>query len=613
VSPPPLAASSAAAPLEPSAAEPGDWQRLLAGETPEAFAQGWLAVQAAWIGEVRRGVLHWRSSRTAAVSLAGELHAGDAVALQELAERTWATGRGQADTALATQGRYGISCVVEILGSPRAVAAFEVEREDPEALAVVHRQLQWGVAWIERRLAEPSPPGDGARLLDLVAAALDAADAGEAAQAVVTGLATSLGCDRVSLGLLARGDIEVVALSHSADFGRQMDLARSLAAAMNEAHDQGVTLQDPPATQGAPRVTAEHEALLRAHGAASVLTVLLPAGPAGEGGALTLEHGAADGFPPEAVRLCEAVAATLAPILFLRRREERSLPAKILESGERQLARWLGPGYPGRKLAAVAIAAVALFFSFATGEYRIAADGHLEGERRRSVVAPFDGYVAASEVRAGDRVRAGDLLASLDARDLELERLKWSSRLAQLGRQSDEARAAGERAQASILSAQIDEARAELDRIEERLARTRIVAPFDGLLVSGDLTQSLGGAVARGDLLFEIAPVTGYRAILQVDEQQIADVDLGQRGRMILAAFPREPLGLEVTKVTPVATAEEGRNFFRVEATLERASERLRPGMEGVGKIEAGERRLLWIWTRSLRTWLRLQLWSWWP
>jgi hypothetical protein len=34
--------------------------------------------------------------------------------------------------------------------------------------------------------------------------------------------------------------------------------------------------------------------------------------------------------------------------------------------------------------------------------------------------------------------------------------------------------------------------------------------------------------------------------------------------------------------------------------------------MLGVGKIDAGEHRLIWIWTHQLIDWLRLSLWSWW-
>jgi hypothetical protein len=38
----------------------------------------------------------------------------------------------------------------------------------------------------------------------------------------------------------------------------------------------------------------------------------------------------------------------------------------------------------------------------------------------------------------------------------------------------------------------------------------------------------------------------------------------------------------------------------------------LRPGMEGIGKIESGPRSLIWIWTHSIVDWLRLWVWSWW-
>ena len=91
------------------------------------------------------------------------------------------------------------------------------------------------------------------------------------------------------------------------------------------------------------------------------------------------------------------------------------------------------------------------------------------------------------------------------------------------------------------------------------------------------------------------------------------DEPVGQRGHLTLSALPRESLPLVVGRITPVATSEEARNFFRVEAALEQASELLRPGMEGIGKIEVGRRSVLWIWTHSLMDWLRLWTWAWLP
>jgi multidrug resistance efflux pump len=176
-----------------------------------------------------------------------------------------------------------------------------------------------------------------------------------------------------------------------------------------------------------------------------------------------------------------------------------------------------------------------------------------------------------------------------------------------------EAKAEHEWSGVGILMAQNKQAEAELALLDDKLARTRITAPFDGIVVSGDLSQSLGAPVERGEVLFEIAPLASYRVVLKVDERDIEELAVGQRGLLSLASMPADDYAFVVENVTPVATAAEGKNFFRVEAALEEISERLRPGMEGVAKIGIGERRLVWIWTHRIIDWFRLWFWSWWP
>ena len=203
--------------------------------------------------------------------------------------------------------------------------------------------------------------------------------------------------------------------------------------------------------------------------------------------------------------------------------------------------------------------------------------------------------------------------AIAEDRDLLLERRKWAGRRDQLRKEYREALALRDRAQVNIISARIAQAGAQLELLEENLLRTRLVAPFDGIVVRGDLSQSMGSPVERGDVLFEVAPLDGFRIILEVDERDISDAAVGQRGHLTLSALPGKPLALVVERVTPVATAEDGRNFFRVDARLEQLTPALRPGMEGVAKIEVGERRLIWIWTHRLVDWLRLWIWTWLP
>jgi multidrug resistance efflux pump len=224
------------------------------------------------------------------------------------------------------------------------------------------------------------------------------------------------------------------------------------------------------------------------------------------------------------------------------------------------------------------------------------------------------GYVVEANARAGDIVKAGDVLFSLDDRDLRLERLKWVGQRSQYSREHSEALADHDRAKVNILGAQIDQAEAQIALIEEQLERINVTAPFDSFVVSGDLSQSLGAPVERGDILFEVAPLAAWRVILEVDERDIGEVAVGQTGQLALTGMPGDALPVEVEKITPVSTAEEGRNFFRVEAhLLDETAPTLRPGMQGVGKIYVDQRKLIWIWTHKITQWWRMFLWSWWP
>jgi hypothetical protein len=87
-------------------------------------------------------------------------------------------------------------------------------------------------------------------------------------------------------------------------------------------------------------------------------------------------------------------------------------------------------------------------------------------------------------------------------------------------------------------------------------------------------------------------------------------MQLGQQGDLLLAGLSGEHFGIRVSKISPVAQAEEGRNSFRVEAQLQGGGSAIQPGMEGVGKIQAGRHSLLWIGFHRLFYWARYTAWT---
>jgi RND family efflux transporter MFP subunit len=257
-------------------------------------------------------------------------------------------------------------------------------------------------------------------------------------------------------------------------------------------------------------------------------------------------------------------------------------------------------------LAAGALVGCCLLFIPVT--YHVAGSASLQGAYKQLVVSPQDGYLAEINARPGDLVQAGDLLAQLNDDDLRLERRKLSSEQKRFQQQYDNALATANRIEAAIASAQVDQVAIQLRLLEQQLQRTQLVAPRAGIVVSKDITQTLGAPVKQGDTLFEIA-ADGFQVQLWIDERDIAAVQIGHLGQLKLSSLPGEVFALAVTRIMPLSEVREGRNYFHVEATLATEAQVLRPGMSGSAKLEVGERRLGWLWFNELWRWFRLNIW----
>ncbi|MBH0178411.1 MAG: HlyD family efflux transporter periplasmic adaptor subunit [Nitrospira sp.] len=601
------------------------WTSFAEAATVEVFCRSWLALQCRMMGGVRSGmvllgpadrgpfrpIVTWPEGRQNLKRLMK-------TAERTVAERRGLVARGEPAEGETQNGHYEIGYPIEVRGALHGAAVLEVAPKSEVKLQGMLRQLHWGAAWLELLFAREAVAAEKVtreRLqaaLDLVATAVGHERFYASAMTLVTALATQFQCDRVSLGFVTRGRARVTAVSHSAQFKEQANVIRGMAEAMDEAIDQRETIVYPPPTEGASVVVQAHEAFAKEHGSGALLCVPLEAGGQVVG-ALLLERPVDRPFDQKHVDLCRSVAALIGPVLEVHRREDRWLGAKVWDSLTRYVRDLLGPGHVALKLSSVSLAALLAFCFLAKGDYRVSAKTVLEPVVQRAAAAPFNGYIRDAPVRAGELVRAGDVLCTLDDRELRLERLKSLSKFEEYQKEYHKAMGEREAAKVEILTAQMNQVRAEIELLDDQLAHTRMIAPFDGIVVSGDLSQSLGAPVEKGTVLFEIAPLDSYRVVLEVDERDIADVQAGQPGHLLLSAFPSGPVAVTISNVTPVSTAKDGRNFFRVEASLDQAHDRLRPAMEGAGKIAIDQRRLVWIWTHQVVDWIRLTAWTWLP
>ncbi|MEY8840111.1 efflux RND transporter periplasmic adaptor subunit, partial [Cribrihabitans sp. XS_ASV171] len=503
------------------------------------------------------------------------------------------------------------------------VVVLELRGSDDAGVQQALRDVHWAAGWLSAQLWQDAARDGEARLrragvaLDILAVAAEHRKPAAAAMAVVNEAQTVLNCDQISIGMIKRRRsaprMKLLAMSYSAWFRKRSGLAEGIETAMEEAWDQNASVSYPPLDRISRSVSVAHGEHVRRSRTSHMITVPL-SDEDGPIGAMTCERrDSSKAFDEETLLMAESIAALIGPMLALKARNARWFGGRIVDGILHVLDVLLGPRHLSWKLLAIVLAVLAFAAATVHGPFRVQADAVLRGQEMRAVVAPFAGFIDEAPLRAGDVVEQGDLLVRLDDSDLRLEELRWRSEIDRLISQAREAQAQYDRAQVALLEAQLAQARAQLSLAQAELARTRLTAPIGGMIVSGDLSQKLGAPVQLGEVLFEIAPPDRYRVDIYVDERDLPYVDTAQSGRLSLAGQPSEGLPFETTRITPIAEIRETRNTFRVEGLLDTTPAGLRPGMEGVAKIDAGRELMVWVWSRRLIDWARRTLWTWQP
>jgi multidrug efflux pump subunit AcrA (membrane-fusion protein) len=604
-------------------AESAAWSRFAGAVGGTEMCAHWLALLASRIDGARAALLLIGETEQGPFTVAGawpdaqrDLQYLGAVAQRALTERRGIVASPDGGES-APDGAAQVAYPLEVSGVLHGAVVFDVGGGVGGDLQAALRQIHWASAWMVdyfrlQQLARAEEELARVSLLnELMATALQQRELQPSAIAVANDLAAHLSCDRVAIGFEQHDRIDVLAMSHTATFDVRSDLARALGEAMDEVLDLGVPIAIPKEVNDELGAIAHEQAAITL-GAQVMLSVPLIDGEQTIG-VITFERKTATPFTPAEHRLAGALGVMLGPAWALQRQNERSWMHRTRDRLHDGMQMVFGPRHPGVKLIVASLCALVVVLGLWQSDHRVAAPTVVEGATQLASVAPFDGFIAQALVRAGDTVREGQLMARLEDRDLLLERASRIAELGQVQRKFQVALAQRDRGSMGVLSAQARQAQAQLALVDEKLARARLTAPFDGVVVSGDLSQIIGTPVQLGQTLFEVVPSKGYRVVMKVDDRDIARVEVGQPGELVLSSLPDRTLLFTVSSVTSVASQEDGRNVFRVEASVQGVATELRPGMEGIGKAVVGERSLLWIWTHGLVDWLRLALWSWMP
>ena len=427
------------------------------------------------------------------------------------------------------------------------------------------------------------------------------------ALAFCNGLSSTFRCQRVSLGWLEGGYVRLRAISRTEKFDPKMQAVRALEAAMDEALDQDEEVLW-PAPEGAAVSTRDHEKFAADHKPGHMCSV--PLRSEGKAVAVVACERLESPFTPTEVdqlRLCcDQAARRLADL----HHSDRWFGGRMWMTCKEKAALLVGPKHTTAKIATLLglVALIVLFF--VKVPYRVEGNFVVKSDNVSFRTAPFDGYIEQVFVRPGDTVKAGTPLLKLVTRELELEELAAGADLTRYRREAEKARATNDLAGMRVAMSLAEQSNARLDLVKLRLGEATLKAPFDGVVIEGDLRDRLAAPVKQGDTLLRIAKLEDLYIEAEIPERDVHEVLAKQNGEISFVSQPKLTFPVRVEKLEPAAFPRQEGNVFLLRCSFVNGVQSWwRPGMSGLCKVNVEPRTLWWILTHRTVDFLRLKLW----
>lgn len=420
-------------------------------------------------------------------------------------------------------------------------------------------------------------------------------------------IASRYSCSRVSLGWLEGGYVRLQAISHMERFEKKMEIVQSLETVMEEAFDQDEELIWPPPAESTA-VSRDHESYVREQ--AVPYMVSLPMRLNDNPVAVISCERATEAFSPSELRGMRVVCDQAVRRLEDLKTNDRWFGARIAQDIRKQVPMLKSAEHTFAKGLGIFLALLLAFLLFGRLPYRVEAPFILRSDDVKYMPAAHDGYIDHVEVRVGDRVDKGDLLLTLDTRELLLEESAAIANLNRYAREAEKARAEKALAEMKISSALAAQARAQLELIRYKLEHSEVRAPFAGIVVEGELDELQGAPVNKGDVLFKVARLERMYVEFEINERDVHELENGFPGEISFVSQPQLEFPVTLERVDPVSQAsEEGNTFLGRGVLPPEKAEWWRPGMSGIAKIDVGSRNVLWILTHRTIDFFRMLLW----
>ncbi len=223
--------------------------------------------------------------------------------------------------------------------------------------------------------------------------------------------------------------------------------------------------------------------------------------------------------------------------------------------------------------------------------------GRLEAYSRAPIFARVSGYLKSWSADIGAKVKAGDVIAEIEAPDLDQQLLQAKADLISQQSSAQLSEATLNRRKTLLASnfvsmQEIDERTADLnnkkaavksgqanvERLEALAGYKKITVPFDGVVTSretdvGALINAGGGA---GPAMFVVSDITKLRVYVNVPQNYVPAVRIGAKAVLTMPEYPNRTFAATVEASSQ--SVDVGSGTTRMQLALDNAGGELMPG-----------------------------------
>lgn len=228
--------------------------------------------------------------------------------------------------------------------------------------------------------------------------------------------------------------------------------------------------------------------------------------------------------------------------------------------------------------------------------------GEVQPASEQEVKPEVGGKVKEIAVQVGQNVKKGDLLVVIDDTDLLTEKRSAETAIEGAQLAADKDRGNYERAKELFdekliskevyanLKADLDisenallKSKSQLQTVEDKLAKTRIVAPFEGTVLDIKVTEGLvvtaAASVNSGTELMAFANLSKLLIVTNVNQMDVSKLSTGAEVSVNMQGDDSNAVKARIEFVAPLATVKNNIKGFEVQALIEDSKSPLKPGM----------------------------------